>query len=445
MKKIVLFILLFIPILVSAQEVPFAVKAKTRYSASGMVGIEKIDSLKFYQARLIQEFNIWKIGMGIDLDFLFDEDHYQLRKVDWNHLDDVLDKIYYIRYAKKGDPLYVHLGGFPGVTMGNGLVMRDYSNMQLYPELRNTGLMISGKPHWPLKPSFEIFSSNVKKNQIMSLAARCQPIADSTLKILKDLEVGISMVVDRDQYGNLKYMVSDADSIDIGSYDSDPISVWGFAYTLPVVKNEKFTLGQYFELAHIAHNGTGVILPGIFAEIKNLKVNLEYRIYGKKFEPAFFDKYYEEERAFQPVDSLAEFISKEDALQSRKASHGWNGSINAYLFNRMKAYFAWQNVFGKDLKNGKSIWLKLWVDTQYKRLESCSLAYSKTNAERMSIARLNEHNAEIKAEATFRVSKKRWYFIAKYQERYKDKNNSGHIDWLKEAKRSVGAGVKYVM
>ncbi len=445
MKKIVLFILLFIPIFAHAQEVPFAVKAKTRYSASGMVGVEKIDSLKFYQARLIQEFGFWKIAMGIDLDFLFDDDHYHLRKKDWDHLDDILDKIYYMRYAKKGEPLFVHLGGFPGVTMGNGLVMRDYSNMRLYPELRNPGLMIGAQPNWPLKPSFELFSSNVRKNQVMSLAARCQPLPESTRKILRDLEVGISMVVDRNQYGNLKYVASEADSIDIESYDSDPISVWGFAYSLTVLKTDKLTLGQYFELAHIAQNGTGVILPGVFAEIKNLKVNLEYRIYGKKFEPAFFDKQYEEERAFQPIDTVAVFISKEDALQARKGTYGWNGSINAYLFNRMKAYFAWQNVFGKDLKNGKSIWLKLWVDTQYKRLESCMLAYSKTNAERMSIARLNEHNAELKAEATFRVSKKRWYFIAKYQERYTDKNNDGHVNWLKECKRSVGAGVKYVM
>lgn len=229
MKKALFLCLLFIPLFVAAQEVPFAVKAKTHYSASGMVGVEKIDSLKYYQARLIQEFDIWKIGMGIDLDFLFDVDHYHLRKKDWDHLDDVLDKIYYIRYAQKGEPVFVHLGGFPGVSIGNGLVMRDYSNMRLYPELRNTGLMIGGNPNWPLKPSFELFSSNIRKNQIMSLAARCQPIPESKLKILKDLEVGINMVVDRDQYGNLKYVVSEADSIDIGSYDSDPVSIWGFA------------------------------------------------------------------------------------------------------------------------------------------------------------------------------------------------------------------------
>lgn len=445
MKKVLILCLLLIPLWLSAQEVPFAVKAKTHYGASGMVGTEKIDSLKYYQARLIQEFEFWKIGLGIDLDFLFDEENRHLRKQDWDHLDDVLDKIYYVRYATKDDPLYLHLGGFPGITMGNGLIMRDYSNMQLYPELRNTGFMIAGKPNWPLKPSFELFSSNIRKNQIMSLSARCHPVPDTTLKVWKDLEIGISMAMDRDQYGNLKYIVDEADSIDIGSYDSDPVSLWGFAYTLPVFKTDKLTLGQYAELAHIAHNGTGVILPGIYAEIKNLKVNLEYRIYGDKFVPAWFDKHYEEERAFQPVDSLAEYISKEDALQSRKAAHGWNGSINAYLFNRMKAYVAWQNVISKDLKDGKSLWLKLWVDTQYKRLESCSLAYSKTNVERLSIARINEPNAEIKAEATIRVIKKRWYMIAKYQERYQDKNNNGSVNWLKETKRSVGVGVKYVM
>lgn len=445
MKKVLFLCLLLIPLLVSAQEVPFAVKVKTRYSSSGMVGTEKIDSLKYYQARFIQEFEFWRFGMGLDLDFLINVEDRHLRKEDWDHLENLLDKIYYIRYAEKDDPLFLHLGGFPGITMGNGLIMRDYSNMQLYPELRNTGLMIAGKPNWSLRPSFELFSSNIRKNQIMSLAARFHPVPDSTLKVLKDLEIGVSLAVDRNQYGNLKYIVDNEDSIDIGSYGSDPISIWGFAYTLPVFQTDKLTLGQYAEFAHIAHNGTGVILPGIYAEIKNLKVNLEYRIYGDKFVPAWFDKQYEEERAFQPVDSLAEYISKEDALQSRKATYGWNGSINAFLFKRMKTYFAWQNVMGKALENGKSIWLKLWVDTQYKRLENCSLAYSKTNAPRMSIARINEHNAEIKAEATLRAYKKRLYLIAKYQERYTDKNNNGSVNWLKETKRSVGVGVKYVM
>jgi len=444
MKKIIVLICMLIPLWLAAQEIPFSVKDRTRFSSSCMVGYETIDSLKYYQMRLIQEFDVWKFGLGLDMDFLIDKD-FALKKDDWNHLGDYFDKIYYLKYAKKGEPFYFHLGGFPGLTMGNGLIMQNYSNMQLYPDLRNPGLMIGGNPHWPTDPSFELFTSNIRRNQIMSLAARCKPIPDSTWKYIKDLTVGISVAMDRNQYGNIKYVVSDSLYHALGDPNHDPISIWGIAYTLPVYKNDKITLGQYAEFAHIAQNGSGAILPGIYAEIKNLRVNLEYRIYGSKFVPGYFDRDYEEERGHMALNSDNEqiMVSKEDDLQSVKASHGWNGSINAFLFNKMKATFGWQNVSGKELKTGKSIWFSLWVDTQYKRLENVSLSYSKNNTESMAIERINQHNAEIKQAATIRVYKKRWYMISKLSAKFKDNNGDGKVRWLKEGKFAVGAGVKY--
>ena len=37
--------------------------------------------------------------------------------------------------------------------------------------------------------------------------------------------------------------------------------------------------------------------------------------------------------------------------------------------------------------------------------------------------------------------KRRWFFIAKYSEKYKDKE--GDIKWLKDTQRSFALGVKY--
>lgn len=441
-KKAIFLILLLIPLWLTAQDMPFAVKSKTKYSASGMVGYTKIDSVKYYQLRFVQEFNVWKIGMGFDLDFLLDKNH-RLEKRNWDHFGDWINKIYYMKYAQKGDPFYLHVGGFPGLTLGNGLIMQNYSNMIFYPELRNTGLMIGSNPKLPAKPSFEVFTSNIEKFQIMSLSARFKPIPDSTIRILDDIRVGFTLVTDRNQYGNIKYVADDSLSYLTKHLKSKPATVYGFGYTLPILQIEEATIGNYAEMASIVDYGTGFILPGIYADMNFLKVNLEYRIYGDKFTPAFFDRNYEEERASVVGDTIVSIVTKEEILKTLKASQGWYGSVQTLLWDRVKASFAWQNTFGKELDTGKSIWFKLWVDTQYKRLENVYISYSKTNTGSMAITKPNQPNAEIQSAVTIRASKKRLFLIGQYAERYKDKNGDGKVNLVKETKRSVGIGVKY--
>jgi hypothetical protein len=453
LKRIFTLVLILLPLWLSAQNNPFAVKAKTRYSASGMIGYEKVDSLKYYQLRLIQEFDVWRIGIGLDLDFLFDTKTKHLRKQDWDNLDDVIDKFYYIKYGEVKDPFYFHLGGFPGLTQGNGLIMQNYSNMLLYPEMRNAGVMIGGSPHWPTQPSFELFTSDIRRNQILSLSAQCKPMPDSTVKVLDQLILGMSFVMDRNQFGNLKYVAPDSLLDEINTHKKESAAAYGFGYTLPFFHTEKVILGQYAEIAHIQDNGTGFILPGIYSDFKFLKVNLEYRIYGKRYDPAFFDHDYEEERGSvlanlitdefgDPTDTTYSYFCKEDALRSLKASQGWSGKIQGLIGKKLKAMYAWQNTFGRDFT--KSFWTKIWVDTQYKRLENFSLYYNKTKVNELAITHVIEHNTEIGTSLTFRATKKHWYLIGSYAEKYKDKNGNGSIDWLKETKRSFGVGVKYV-
>ena len=112
--------------------------------------------------------------MGLDLDFLFDK-KFRLKVEDWDHLIDYLYKIYYLKYGNRRDMFYGHIGGFPNTTIGTGLIMGKYSNMALYPQMRNLGLMIGGNPPIPTNPSFELFSSNIFKNEILSFSARCKP------------------------------------------------------------------------------------------------------------------------------------------------------------------------------------------------------------------------------------------------------------------------------
>lgn len=449
MKKALILFLVFVPLWIMAQDMPFTVKSSTKYSVSGMVGYEKVDSVKYYQFRLIQEFEFWKIGMGLDLDFLFDK-HAHLKKDDWDNLDDILSKIYYLRYGEVEEPFYFHLGGFPNRSMVNGLVMLNYSNMLLYPELHNTGVMIGGSPKWPLKPVFEIYTSNIRKNQILSFSTHIQPLPDSTLKNIDETLIGFSFVMDRDQKSNLRYVMDDAlyeelyDELNIDK--SSSVSVFSLDYKMPVIQSEKAKFGHYAEIAHILDYGTGFILPGVWGDFNFLKVNLEYRIYGSQFTPAFFDHYYEEERAILVEDSTEaatySIITKEKALADVKAAYGWYGKVQGFIGKKMKTMVAWQDMYGKDLKTGKSLWFRIWVDTQYKRLENVAFSYSKINVEKLALGKVVVPKANMSLSMTFSLNeKRRWFIIGKYSERYKEKE--GGINWWEDTKRSAAIGVKY--
>jgi hypothetical protein len=295
MKKLVLLILLILPLWIYAQDMPFTVRAKTRFASSGMVGYETVDSLRYYRARWIPEFKIKKVQMGLDLDFLFDK-KFRLKVEDWDHLIDYLYKIYYLKYGNRRDMFYGHIGGFPNTTIGTGLIMGKYSNMALYPQMRNLGLMIGGNPPIPTNPSFELFSSNIFKNEILSFSARCKPLPDSTLKVIDGMVWGLNIVTDRNQYSNLKAVVPDSVYSIMAKPRKQGVTLIGVALDMPLYKSEKYIFGTYSEFAHIFGLGSGAVIPGVYADFHFVKLNLEYRRYGRRFDPAFFDEDYEEER-----------------------------------------------------------------------------------------------------------------------------------------------------
>jgi hypothetical protein len=403
----------------------------------------EIDSVKFYHLRLIQEFKYKKIGVGLDLDFLFDRD-YHLKNSDWDNIGDILDKFYYFRYAENTDPVFFHLGGFPNYSIGNGLVMLNYSNMHFYPDLRHHGILLGGRLNTFLQPSFELFSSDMKKNQIVAFSTHVHPLPDSTLKYVDQGILGFSLYTDRDQYSNLSYILPDSLYTELKPGKKDNVLFWGLDYTQPIVKNDKLEYGVYTEIAQMIDGGTGYILPGVYFDFDVVKVNLEYRRHGDKFTPGFFDHFYEEERAIQ--DTLADgtpyIISKQEALQSQKASYGFYGKVQATIAQRIKTMIAWQNMYGDELKDGKSLWFDLKVDTRYKRLENVSFSYSKTSVEKLSLGKIAVPKARLSTGVTMSLNeKRRWFFIAKYSEKYKDKE--GEIKWWKDTQRSFALGVKF--
>ncbi|MFO7659904.1 MAG: hypothetical protein R6V77_03235, partial [Candidatus Cloacimonadaceae bacterium] len=203
MTKYITMALLLLPILLSAQYYDSDYDDKTGFHLSGTAGYITVGSQTYTQLRLMPEFSIYKFGMGLDLDLLIDSELH-LRKDDWNEPKDLLEKVYYIRFADRKDLVYMKAGGFNRHKLGHGLIMNDYTNRLLYPAQRDIGIMLGCNLNLPFQPGMEIFTSNVLKNQILTAHAHFKPFVLSEKKAISDLTVGAMVATDRNQYGKFK-------------------------------------------------------------------------------------------------------------------------------------------------------------------------------------------------------------------------------------------------
>ncbi|HPR17945.1 MAG TPA: hypothetical protein PLD62_06840, partial [Candidatus Cloacimonadota bacterium] len=75
------------------------------FNMGGGVGTVMFGETTYTQIRLQPEVVFGKIGIGLDVDLLIDSNG-DIREEDWDEFDDYVNKIYYIRYGKRGDSLF---------------------------------------------------------------------------------------------------------------------------------------------------------------------------------------------------------------------------------------------------------------------------------------------------------------------------------------------------
>ena len=488
MKKLVFFILLMLSFSLFAQE---AEKGEDNFSMGGAAGSVTINGETFSQIRLMPELTFGKIGVGLDVNLLIDSEG-NIREKDWDDWEDYVNKIYYIRYGNRGDSIFGKIGGFPSYTLGHGLLMNSYSNMLKYPDFKQIGLQIGGKI--PVMDSeIELFTSDILENKIVAGSFYIKPIKELGLPIISNLKVGIQVAADLDQYSgltseqiaqipidtdgdgvydefdvnadgdnliDLDYLLNHGltmeeieamgiaydDSVYFASLELDEKELVeiGLGYDLPLITQKLFTLGHYGEAAQILDHGTGFIFPGFYSKFLMFDMNLEFRHFGDEFVPGYFDQLYDANRAYvSQTAGIHEIKIKESILDSVKASNGWYGSITSNIFNTVYLKVAYQDMYGDDVDNGKSIWGSIWLkENMIPKLATARISYSQTGEETI-LEDFRTPTSMIEGKVALALSPNA-QLVYSYQERYVDYNGDNEIKAEDdEIIKSVNMGVEF--
>ncbi|WP_457566329.1 FecR domain-containing protein [Caldithrix abyssi] len=319
------------------------------------LGAVTIDGQIYNQIGVRPEFSIGKVGVALDLTLYLDQNG-NIRKENWDSFKDIVEKIYYVRWAQRGDPFYLKVGAIDNYRLGFGLLMNRYSNTVEYPGVIRTGMEIGMKRGpYGFDGMVNNFSEVLSGGGLFAGRFSYRPFGA--------LEIGLSMVYDRNQYKGLKdrdgdgipdllddfpddkneAIDSDGDGIpDSRDFDRDGdgftdnldllIETFGphgadlyneqdsvmlkpepfdidqardksqIAFALdasyPILTFKYLQLTTYAQYAKYPYNGAwGVTFPGFWAKFAFINAYAEYRVFGKGFLPEYFNTTYELERA----------------------------------------------------------------------------------------------------------------------------------------------------
>ncbi len=191
------------------------------YSLS--MGSVTVDQEQLYRLSLRPDFPLGRLGIGLDLE-LFVERNGDLGSRGWEAgsstqtFDSILRKIYYVRYGRPNDAVYVKIGALDDVTLGYGLIMDNYRNTLHYPGIKKTGFQFRIANFASTNIGLEGVINNLQDFQEGGAL-----IGLRTFGYAADLEVGVTFVADLDQYSGLRDSDSDGvpDPIDAFPEDGD--------------------------------------------------------------------------------------------------------------------------------------------------------------------------------------------------------------------------------
>ena len=323
-------------------------------TGTAVVGAVTIDGKNYQQLGLRLDIPIGKFGFGLDAQILIDEEG-NIREEDWDEFEDYLDKIYYVRWARKGDPFYIRLGGLDYSYLGYNIVVDGYSNMIEYPAYKRLGMELSFEG--------EKFGGELLINNYKELLTDKPGLLLGTrgfYKVWGELAVGATLAVDFNEYNGLRDNDDDGYPNEIDRFPDDDsystyydyylhysdndssfadtainvlpeadsvkkeelenfkdrtssLAIWGLDIGYPLFKNDLIKIDVYGQMAAIDGYGWGFAAPAFRLKTGPFIFRAEYRHTDGEFLFGYFNPTYEMERAFYNAGTNT-FWTKQDIL-----------------------------------------------------------------------------------------------------------------------------------
>jgi hypothetical protein len=444
-------------------------KGKEGMAMGVAFGAATIDNQIYNQIGLRPEFSSGKFGIALDITIYMD-DKGNIRKDNWDSADDIIEKIYYIRYGRKGDPFYAKVGAIDNYRLGYGLLMNHYSNTIQYPTVIRTGLETGfqiGKVGLDLM--LNDFKELGRPGGLMAGRLSYKPVGE--------LEIGASAVYDRNQFASLpdrdedgvpdalddfpdnrkyakdsdndgypdevdKFFGNDTtwDDVDPSKIKPDPFNIknapnrdqFAFCFDIgyPVVNKEYLKLILYSQAARFGeHGGWGFTIPGFLAKFAFINFFGEYRVFNEKFIGEYFNYSYELQRAVfieLPLTGGLIPISKKEILMSvNRRLQGYVVGADFNLGNLIVFGSEYQDMWDGDLKL-KTLRANLDLNTQFiPKINSAGAYYYKMNVDKLKIIEKTEGTV-FGYKFEYEISSGA-FLILDYRTTFRDMNGDGKI------------------
>jgi len=384
-------------------------------STSASMGSVTMDGKIYNQVAIRPEIPIGKMGVGLDLYVYFNDEGIYPGNWDFkdgNAFSTLVDKIYYLRWGKPGDNLYFKVGALPSATLGQGILVNNYSNIMEYPQVRRVGLDFKMK--FMKQFGIELIHSNFKKSSPGVLATRF------SYTPFPRLSLGLSYVTDLDQNKGLSnrdgddypdyfdhfpddknqysealsdtsvtnyyaelwdtYIAPAQDSenpeypdydsffteqklnhntfIPLGNSDKNPVSGLSFDLVLKLSK-KTYIYSQVGSLIGEADTsktkdaelGWGAVPIGLYTKFGPLNFRGEYRWQTENFLFSYWDQAYDLNRAIAKDGII---VTKESQLYRYGGLQGYFLNLNSNIMDLVSLDVSYQQMFGEVWDNDSS-------------------------------------------------------------------------------------------
>lgn len=253
-----------------------------------------------------------KLGIGVGVPLRIEIFSFQnlfrragtIRKEDYDTVHDFGRLLKYVNYGKKEDNFYVNIGQRYATSIGHGAIMRRYApNIDVdYPRVS------AEVDAYNDYAGFEAFTNDVIEWSVISAIAFVKPFSFFKPQnlLLKSLSVGVTGAMDRNAPSALYYdSANGARALTTDNRiatNTAPVGLVGVDAEVKVVKTDSVDIKPYVDYSTIIGGGGGFTVGGLgrfnFGKdpVSAFRVVLEARWLDNKYQPSYFDTFYEIDR-----------------------------------------------------------------------------------------------------------------------------------------------------